>query len=117
MKKRGKMSKKDANDDGVRSLFLMTGVYDEGVDETSFKLYRARSRVHIVEVLLERMQQEQNEMEMDMGLRHSMEEWGMDPAQVNAEQVLQRIDESYVDGDSSMQIRIFQIAENDIENL
>lgn len=92
-------------------LFLITSVCDEGVDERSFKVVEAESREDVARTILE------NPWAWDNFLRSTTLWWDLtyyeykynQPLGWTAKELLERIDRTYVDGDSYYQFRIHEI--------
>lgn len=82
-------------------LYLVTNVCDEGLSETSFRMVEAPSRVAVAEYIL----------------RGGWERWlersylldGLNQHRWTAEQLLERIDRTRVDGDSEFQFAIHEV--------
>src|SRR5205809_8098151 len=92
-------------------LFLITSVCDEGVYESSFKVVEAPSATEIAKNML------QNPYAWERFLRNTNLWWDLtyyeykygEPFMITPEQLLARINATYVDGDSDYQMRIHEI--------
>jgi len=95
------------------ALFLITSVCDEGVYENDFKVVEAESRTDLAQDMLD------NPYAWEHFLRSTAVWWDLtyyeykygEPIGWSAEDLLERIDATHVDGDSEFQVRIYEIKE------
>jgi hypothetical protein len=85
------------------SLFLVTCVYDEGVYESNFRVVEAPSRPAVAEYMLREPYRWYD------FLNRSYLWDGVENRRWSAEELLQQIDNSYVDGDSRAKLSLFEI--------
>lgn len=83
-------------------LFLITSLYDEGISPNLFQVVEAESRLAIAQHMLEHP--DQWSYLLSRAFRRSWIDTPLTP-----EQLLERIDRTHVDGDSSAQLRISEI--------
>jgi hypothetical protein len=92
-------------------LFLVTSVLDEGVYENSFRVIEAKSEIAIAQHILD------NPYHWEDMLRNTTLWWDLtyyeykykEPLGWSAEDLLKKIEETHVDGDSENQFRIHEI--------
>lgn len=84
-------------------LFLVTCVYDEGVYESSFRVIEAPSRLAVAESMLRNPYPWQDFLDRSYLLD------GVEERRWTPEELLERIDASYVDGDSIAKLSIYEI--------
>jgi hypothetical protein len=92
-------------------LFLITSVCDEGVEESNFKVVEAESQEAVARDMLD------NPYRWENFLRSSNLWWDLtyyeykygEPIGWNAQDLLQKIKGTHVDGDSEYQVRIHEI--------
>ena len=91
-------------------LFLVTALYDEGISPNLYRLVEAESKLAVAQHMLEHPDQ-----------------WGyflfrtfhreLDSIALTPEELLERIERTHVDGDSSAQLRISDIAVETLEQI
>lgn len=94
-------------------LFLITSVCDEGVDDRSFRVVEAESPLDVAQAMLD------NPYAWESLLRNTELWWNLtryeytynEPLGWSAEEMLDKIDSTWIDGDSRNQIRIHEIEE------
>lgn len=92
-------------------LFLITSVCDEGVEQSNFKVVEAESKEAVAQDMLD------NPYRWENFLRSSNLWWDLtyyeykygEPIGWSAKDLLERINSTYVDGDSYYQVRIHEI--------
>lgn len=84
-------------------LFLITCVYDEGLYESSFRVADAPSRLAVAENMLNEPYRWKEFLDWSYL-------WdGVEERRWSAEELLRRIDASYVDGDSQAGLSVYEI--------
>ena len=94
-------------------LFLITSVCKDGVDERSFRVVEAESVLAIAQNILDdpyTWEPLLNNTELWWDLTRYEYKYG-EPLGWTAEELLDRIDATWMDGDSRNQVRIHEIAE------
>ncbi len=86
-------------------LFLVTCVYNEGVYENDFRVVEAPSRLAVAEELLREPYRWYD------FLNRSFLWDGVEAPHWSAAELLERIDGSYVDGDSRAKLSLYEIKE------
>ena len=91
-------------------LFLVTALYDEGISPNLYRLVEAESKLAVAQHMLEHPEQ-----------------WGyflfrafhreLDDIELTPETLLERIERTHVDGDSSAQLRISDIAVESLDQI
>jgi hypothetical protein len=92
-------------------LFLITSVCDEGVYESSFKLVEADSRIAVAQYILKHPWNWESFLrrtKLWYDLTYYEYKYG-EPRGWSPEQLLEKIDSTYVDGDSDYQFRIHEV--------
>ncbi len=84
-------------------LFLVTWSYDEGVYESSFRVVEAPSRLAVAENIL------RDPYRWKDFLDRSYLWDGVEEKRWSAEELLERIDSSYVDGDSQAKLSVYEV--------
>ena len=86
-------------------LFLVTCVYDEGVYESNFRVVEATSRLAVAECILREPYRWYDFLDRSYL-------WdGVEEVRWSAAELLERIDGSYVDGDSRAKLSLYEIKE------
>ncbi|UBF28544.1 hypothetical protein K9N68_12085 [Kovacikia minuta CCNUW1] len=83
-------------------LFLITSLYDEGISPNVFRVVEAESKQAIAQHMLEHLEQ------WGYFLYRSFHESPMEDT-LTPEQLLERIEQTHVDGDSVAQLRISEM--------
>ncbi|MEP7338974.1 MAG: hypothetical protein ABI977_14660 [Acidobacteriota bacterium] len=84
-------------------LFLIACVYDEGLYESSFRVVEAPSRLAVAEYMLREPYRWQDFLDRSYLLN------GVEEKRWSASQLLERIDATYVDGDSQAKLSVYEI--------
>lgn len=91
-------------------LFLITSLYDEGISPNVFRLVEAESKRVIAQHMLEHPDQ------WDYFLYRSFHEERLEPT-LTAEQLLERMEQTHVDGDSVAQLRLSEVAVQSLDEV
>ncbi|HZP81032.1 MAG TPA: hypothetical protein VFB21_05310 [Chthonomonadaceae bacterium] len=97
----------------MMALFLITSVCQDGVDESSFRVVEAESPLAITQAMLD------DPYAWESLLRNTELWWDLtryeytynEPLGWSAEELLDKIDATWMDGDSRNQVRIHEIRE------
>lgn len=95
-------------------LFLVTCVYDEGVETTSFRVVEADSRLTVAQAIVDKpdiWSRFLHDAHLYDPIVRGNRPYYADPCPVTAEEALRLIDRSSVDGDSRARMSIYPITE------